>query len=213
MRFVFISDVHEQWHGIKIPKCDILISSGDYSYRGKPEVVKNFHAWLDEQDADHIVSVQGNHEMWVEKNFALAKEIALKECPRVHFIDEGLAEVGPYKIWGSAITPWFHDWAWNRNRGADCKKHWDLIPDGVDVIVTHGPPMGILDIVRPYTTDPLGCYDLKQAVDRIKPKVHAFGHIHDGYGVFDNGTTKFVNASICTERYDPFNEPIVVDIV
>jgi hypothetical protein len=50
------------------------------------------------------------------------------------------------------------------------------------------------------------------ALQRIRPKVHVFGHIHEGYGVLKQNGTTFINASVCDERYRPFNAPIVIDL-
>jgi len=60
MKIVMISDVHEQWHDLTIPECDLLISAGDYSYRGLKPVVIAFHEWLSKQPAKHIISVSKN---------------------------------------------------------------------------------------------------------------------------------------------------------
>jgi len=216
MRIVAISDVHTRWADIKIPPCDVLISAGDYSFRGQEYVVRGFHAWLREQPARHVISVQGNHELWVEKNFLEAKRIAQEECPGVHFIEEDMLEIEGVKFWCSAWTPEFGQWAWNAQRGNEISKHWDIIPDDIDVFVTHGPPYGVLDEVHEVRMgveryEHVGCYDLMRAVKRVKPDLHFFGHIHQGYGQFHKDGTSFYNASICDERYWPTNLPHVVE--
>jgi Icc-related predicted phosphoesterase len=214
LKIVIISDVHCKFNKLKIPECDILISCGDYSFLGQPHEVKNFHKWFSKQNAKHKISVQGNHEKGVESAFSFSKQIAEEYCPDIIFIDEGLVEIEGLKIWCSAITPFFFNWAWNRYRGEEIKKHWDRIPIDTDILVTHGPPYGILDTVK--THDPimnLGCEELTNKIKELEQlKIHCFGHIHDGYGVFDNGTVKFVNASICNEQYKPVNLPIVIDL-
>lgn len=204
-----ISDVHQQWHNLKIPECDLLISAGDYSYRGVEKIVFDFHKWLNDQPAKHIISVQGNHELWVESNFPLAKEIAEKACPRVKFIDEGPLEIEGIKIWCSAVQPEFYNWAWNVPRGEQIRKHWDRIPAGIELLVTHGPPYGILDTAYD-DGEHLGCEQLNIAVCALyKLKLHIFGHIHGGSGIkkyeFPMHETTFVNASICNEQYKPVN--------
>jgi Icc-related predicted phosphoesterase len=214
MKICIISDVHCKFSELIVPKCDLLISCGDYSFRGEEREVRNFHEWLNLQDAVHIISVQGNHEKGVERNFQLSKQIAVEACPRVHFMDEGLIEIEGIKVWCSAITPFFYNWAWNRYRGNEIKKHWDLIPNDITVLVTHGPPYGILDTVKThYPIENLGCEELANKISELKQlKIHCFGHIHDSYGVFDNGMVKYINASICNEDYKPFNKPIVVEL-
>jgi len=217
MKIVCISDVHCKWNKLIIPECDLLVSCGDYSFKGERHVVKDFHKWLNKQPAKHIISVQGNHELWVEKNFQEAKAIALEVCPRVHFVEEDIIEIEGIKIFCSAVTPFFHNWAYNKYRGEDIKKHWDRIPQ-VDIIATHGPVYGILDeLVYPdgtLTGAHVGCQDLLDAVKRIKPDLHFCGHIHNqgAQQVHQDGTS-FYNASICDEMYYPSNAITIVDYI
>jgi Icc-related predicted phosphoesterase len=56
-----------------------------------------------------------------------------------------------------------------------------------------------------------GCVDLLAKVLVVKPKIHVFGHIHEGYGYKMFNDTTFINASTCTLRYEPTNPPVVVD--
>jgi Icc-related predicted phosphoesterase len=71
-------------------------------------------------------------------------------------------------------------------RGTAAREYWDLIPDGLDVLITHGSPFGILDQEEP-SGEHLGCAELLKAVEDKKTKVHIFGHIHGGAGVFNLG--------------------------
>ena len=216
-RIVAISDVHCKWNKLVIPDCDLLISCGDYSFKGENHIVKDFHKWLNKQPAKEIISVQGNHELAVEKDFNQAKLIAKEVCPRVHFIDEGLVEIDGIKIWCSAITPWFHNWAWNRYPGEDIQRHWDLIPNDVNILITHGPPYGILDeLVFPDGTPKgvhVGCWQLKNKIKELKNlKLHFFGHIHNqGHGYKHEDGVSYYNAAICDELYMPTNPISIVD--
>jgi len=98
---------------------------------------------------------------------------------------------------------------------------WSLIPSDTDVLITHGPPYGILD--QCHYWDPyfgidynrnvhIGCRDLLNELKRIKPKVHIFGHIHESYGQMRQDDITFINASHMTGNYEAKNPPIVVDI-
>lgn len=219
MKVCAISDVHCKWNKVTIPECDLLISAGDYSFLGEPHVIKDFHKWLNKQPVQHIISLQGNHEKGVEKNFELSKLIALEACPRVHFIEEGLVEIEGVRIWCSAIQPFFCNWAYNRYPGEDIQRHWDLIPNNLDIMVIHGPCHGILDWI-PYFNNTkgeidvrhVGCPQLLQKTLEIKPKAFICGHIHEAYGeVYKNGI-HFINAAICDENYKAVNTPIVFEI-
>lgn len=224
MRIVAISDIHGKWNKITIPECDILISTGDYSFRGEKHMVRDFHKWLNEQPAKHIVSIQGNHELWVQANFEEAKQIALESCPRVHFIDHNLVEIEGIRIFGSAWTPWFHNWAWNGARSLEEAQHkqipylkdkWDNIPTEVDIIATHGPCYGFLDQV--YHVDgvtpkeKVGCDLLYNKFINSKAKIHICGHIHSGHGHKEFNGKHFYNASICGETYMVDYEPIIIE--
>ncbi|GHT47026.1 hypothetical protein AGMMS49965_24880 [Bacteroidia bacterium] len=103
---------------------------------------------------------------------------------------------------------WFGGWAFNRNRGEDIRKHWQLIDKDVDVLITHTPPFGILD--RTISGGHSGCEDLLKAVNRIKPRYHLFGHIHEAYGTVQSGETTFVNGSVLDDLDVMRNEPVVL---
>ena len=211
MKIVCISDTHAKWKNLIIPECDLLISTGDFSFRGEIHLVNEFHKWLNKQPAKHIISVMGNHETWVEQNFQLAKEMAIAECPRVHFIAEGLIEIEGFKIWCSAITPYFFNWAWNRFRGEEIKRHWDIIPDDIDILATHGPAYDILD--KDPQGNPVGCEELSKRIENLTNlKVHTFGHLHESYGSIEKNGVLYINASICNDQYKPVNKPIVFRI-
>jgi Icc-related predicted phosphoesterase len=213
MRVVAVSDIHCKWSKVTIPDCDLLISCGDYSFTGEPWVVKDFHKWLNKQPAKYKLSVQGNHEKWVEHNFQEAKKIAEEACPGVFFMEEGLVEIEGLKIWCSAITLFFRDWAYNRYPGEEIQEHWDKIPQGIDILVTHGPAYGILDgVPEGENMRHLGCPQLLKKIEELKPKFHICGHIHEGRGMFKTEHTTFINASICDGDYKPVNLPMEFEI-
>lgn len=211
LRVCLISDTHTYHDQITIPECDLLISAGDYSYLGRPDEVIDFHRWLDRQPAKEIISVQGNHELGVEKAFGASKLRAKDACPRAHFIDEGPIEIFGKKIWCSSITPEFHGWAYNRG-DVPIKKHWDLIPDDTEILVTHGPPHLILDATKAGYA--IGCPRLRVRVSKLKNlKLHVFGHNHycGGQKVDWCGVT-YINASVVNEDYEVVHAPIELEI-
>lgn len=112
-------------------------------------------------------------------------------------------------ICSSPWQPAFSTWGFNLPRGQELRKKWELIPGDTDVLLTHGPPFGRLD-EGGEAGNHQGCEELiREVEDRIKPQLHVFGHIHEGYGVISNGTTIFANASACTVNYEPINPTLV----
>jgi len=103
------------------------------------------------------------------------------------------------------------DWAFNVERGESCREKWKIIPNNCDILITHGPPLGRGD--KCSNGDFAGCEDLLCEVQqRIRPRVHVFGHIHEGYGYTSDGSTLYINASTCTLNYIPTQPPIVFDL-
>ena len=127
----------------------------------------------------------------------------------IYLNDSGVTIEG-IKIWGSPIQPWFYDWAFNRQRGSEICKHWDLIPNDTDVLMTHGPAYMRLD--KTTSGHYVGCMDLLTAIRRVRPQFHISGHIHEAYGMVKEGVTTYINASVLDERYEMRNEAVVFEV-
>lgn len=212
MKVCCISDTHGLHRKMKhsIPECDILCCAGDISNIGEYEQVVNFLDWLNDQPARHKVFIAGNHD-WLFQLGKKKREKAIKRHSSIHYLESSGVEIEGIKIWGDPHQPEFCNWAFNLHRGAELREKWNMIPPDTDILITHGPPMCILDEVA-YTAENVGCLDLLDRVNEVKPLLHVFGHIHSEHGIKVKNDTVFVNASICNEAYSPVNKPIVVDI-
>ena len=208
MKFVAISDTHCRHHNIRLPKADVLLHAGDISYRGKKEESIDFLEWFAKQDFQYKIFIAGNHDFYFEKEKV---DVVGKLIPKeiIYLNDSGIT-INGINIWGSPITPWFFNWAFNRHRGGPIRKHWNLIPGNTHVLLTHGPVYGFLDMV--INKQHVGCQDLLQKVLAIQPKVHVCGHIHESYGSIKRSGIKFINACLLNERYEPSNKPIVFEL-
>lgn len=132
----------------------------------------------------------------------------LTEC--IYLEDNSVTLYG-LKIYGTPWQPEFCGWAFNLPRGKACLEKWDNIPDDTDILITHTPPVGYGDLCC--TGVRAGCVELLSTVrNRVRPKYHIYGHIHEGYGVRSDGKVVFINASTCDINYMPTNKPIVFDI-
>ncbi len=208
MQFAVISDTHGQHKALKLPKADVIIHAGDISGRGHAYEVIDFLNWFKNLDYKYKIFIAGNHDFYFEKE---TEETIKKIIPEniIYLNDSGVTIEG-IKIWGSPVSPWFFDWAFNRQRGKEIRQYWDLIPADTDILITHGPAYNILD--RCASGEKVGCEDLLAKIEELKPKFHLCGHIHEAYGSFDNGATRFINASVLDEHYLLKNKPVVFEI-
>ena len=132
--------------------------------------------------------------------------------PNIKYLLDQQTEIFGLKIWGSPWQPEFYNWAFNLPRnGEDLKEKWFWIPSDCDILVTHGPAYGHLDISG-YGGQNVGCELLRERVDVIKPLIHCFGHIHGSAGYKFDGNTHYFNASILDERYEYRNKPMTIDL-
>jgi predicted phosphodiesterase len=206
LRIVCISDTHARHQELAMPAGDILVHGGDLTRLGEEEDIVEFDRWLGTLPYRHRLVIAGNHDFLFEQAPERARRLITNA---IYLQDEGVAIEG-LRFWGSPWQPWFYDWAFNLPRGEALAVKWRLIPPGTDVLATHGPPMGIGD--RTILGEHVGCADLLAAVQRLEPRLHVFGHIHEGYGLTRLGETIFVNACSCDIAYRPVNPPIVVEI-
>eukprot|EP00008_Paramoeba_atlantica_P011606 CAMPEP_0201481250 /NCGR_PEP_ID=MMETSP0151_2-20130828/5537_1 /ASSEMBLY_ACC=CAM_ASM_000257 /TAXON_ID=200890 /ORGANISM="Paramoeba atlantica, Strain 621/1 / CCAP 1560/9" /LENGTH=302 /DNA_ID=CAMNT_0047863349 /DNA_START=62 /DNA_END=970 /DNA_ORIENTATION=- len=227
IRVVVLSDTHTFENYLPKLEADVLIHGGDFSSTGKPEEVKHFAEWLGSLDhIPHKVVIAGNHELTFDSEL-YPKELYKRyhkqpfDCKQVRgyldgkciYLENSAVSVHGIRIYGTPVTPWFHDWGFNEDRGEPIMKYWRRIPNDLDILLTHGPPLGHGDFCT--SGNYSGCAGLLRVIQqRVKPLLHIFGHVHEGYGVTTDGETFFVNGSNCNVRYNrhQLNPPIYFDI-
>ncbi len=218
MKIWFISDTHTRHAGLKVPDVDMVIHCGDESNHGNPWLneaeSRNFFSWYRQLPIPHKIFVPGNHSTAIEQGL-----IRPENYPEVQFLIHQETKVEGITIFGSPYTPRFFDWAYMKARNK-LDVVWASIPDDIDILITHGPPKGILDLTKDIKTKELvqvGCSALRRHVDgRIKPRIHAFGHLHDeagisNYGHFTRGTTQFINAACCDLRIELKHPGVIIE--
>jgi Icc-related predicted phosphoesterase len=214
MRIVCISDTHNCNDQIDVPEGDILIHSGDATINGTPDEIRNFNAWFSGLPHKHKIFVAGNHDWLFERDNVRARRLL---SSNIIYLQDSPVEIEGMKFYGSPWQPRFYDWAFNLMRGPEIAEKWALIPDDTEILITHGPPNGILDEVpRVWGIEKTGCEELRKRIDELSKlgllRLHVFGHIHCGYGTMHTGGITFVNGSTCDEEYRPVQPPIVVDL-
>lgn len=192
MKIALFSDTHALHGNITIPNADILIFAGDMTHCRTARDVSDFNNFLGGLPHKHKIVVGGNHDHRLARDLQKAK---LLFTEAVYLLDEFVVISG-ITIYGAPWQPLFNDHACDAfalPRGKALKAKWDMIPPGVDILVTHTPPAGILDQDGPVSH---GCSDLTAAVAALKPKYHVFGHIHSRHGMIKYGPTCYINCNV-----------------
>jgi Icc-related predicted phosphoesterase len=201
---VCISDTHELHRELEVPNGDLLIHAGDFTFFNHTSKIRDFNDWLGELPHRHKVVIPGNHDCVFHKD-PLARGLITNA---VLLINESVTLCG-LNIWGSPVT--CDDAAYGHTTAEDRAALYATIPPDTNIVVTHGPPQGILDHEK--GSDHLqGCPQLRKAVLRLKPRLHVFGHCHVGYGALPTARTLFINAALLGWAGDLENQPRVLDI-
>lgn len=192
MKIAAFSDCHWLYKDIKkFPKADILIFAGDWCGSGfYMNETTDFIEWFKKLKYRNKVVVPGNHDRFCEWNMSLCKDL-FKDAGINLLIDEQINIEG-VSIYGTPWCPFFNHWAFMKP-DEDLKDIFKQIPNNLDVLVTHTPPMGICDPTN------YGSESLRKQLPNINPKIHIFGHNHGGYGYQETINTKFYNVSVCSD--------------
>lgn len=232
LTIVVLSDTHGHHRTVQVPEGDVLVFAGDLMTCGRKfSEVRDFADWFMKQPHDHKVLVAGNHDLFFEHSLGTCLAQFNQHLPDhpclFTYLQDSWVNIRGWNFWGSPYTPWFNNWAFNKYRGPDIKRHWDMIPLDTDVLITHGPPFGVGDYCNPmpkfgFNGGNIGCQDLMDRVKDVKPTVHIFGHIHDSYGYYigpehqvtalDGVPVGFFNVSICNDQYEPIGKCTILDL-
>lgn len=232
MKTILISDTHGAYEHLEIPEADVLVHAGDITRYGSSRELIPFRKWLNTLPIKHVIITPGNHDLTFERNPAKARRRLFlqtdsekpENAPEIHLLIDSGCEIDGKTFWGSPYTRGLFKnsfWAFGASDENMLKFRWEKIPDrtkippaGLDLLVTHSPPRNIRDKTI-FDDIHAGSISLTAEIfDRIKPRRHVFGHIHEGYGIeerYTEGIT-FYNASIMNEKYEPVNKPMVIDI-
>ncbi|KAI9910467.1 hypothetical protein PsorP6_010655 [Peronosclerospora sorghi] len=225
MKVVCVSDTHGLHEDARaIPPGDVLVHAGDFTDTGERSEVLAFNAFLGRLPHRYKLVIAGNHESSFDRAFYPKfwyqyghrqeydpDEVRALLTNALYLEDQAVVIEG-YVFYGTPWQPEFCNWAFNLPRGEALRRHWRRIPTDTDVLITHTPPMGHGDLVGDHH---VGCEDLLHEVEhRVRPKLHVFGHVHEGYGQSfspDHEIT-YLNASTCTHSYEPVNPPFVFEL-
>ena len=222
MQVICTSDFHGNLPINVIPEGDILLIAGDIcpAYHTVVQSIPMQQKWLESKflpwiksvkeknNIKDVVLVAGNHD-WI-----LSRKHPRDICPGLNeeiiYLQDSFVEINGLKIYGS---PWqlpFCDWAFNKSE-IQLEVIWESIPKDTDILLSHSPPYGILDITT-LSNENIGSHSLLKKIKEIKPKLVVFGHNHSGYGIHKEDDITFINATLLDEQYQMVNKPISIEI-
>ncbi len=232
LKAILISDTHNYHHELDLPDGDILIHTGDFTLSGDVYELDDFNQWLGKQDFNDIIVIAGNHDRCISND----PMYGWKHLTNATYLQNSGVEIDGKYFWGSPMTPAFNGMrdglTFFTNDDKEAKNVWRGMPKKTDVLLTHGPPYGILDEVEKFRFVPSGqtfnldedekwienCGDkmLLSKIIKVQPKFHIFGHIHEGYGIKKDipymPNTTFINASSVNSAYGMQNKPMEIEI-
>lgn len=203
MRIVAVADTHTFEDDLTVPDGDVFVHAGDLCRGGTLEELRPVAAWMNRLPHPHKIVVAGNHDWCFVRERPVACEV-LGE--RIVYLQDAECTIDGVRFWGSPWQPAFNQWAFNLPRGAALAEKWAHIADGIDVLITHGPPLGIGD--RSSMHGRHGCEALKDHVQTHPPRLHMFGHIHQDGGFWTHGPTAFANVT----TWECERAPTVIDL-
>lgn len=208
MKTLLISDTHEFHSELKdFVGIDMIVHSGDWTNHIVPSINSNeaitFLEWYNEVPVKYKILICGNHDTSVDAGL-----INPRDYKNIIYLEHEYVEIEGIKIFGSPYTPRYGSWSFMKDKGK-LDPLWAKIPSDLDLLITHGPPKGILDLAydRDGNLEYCGDKELYNHVERVNPKFHVFGHIHNNMDCYNSGTrtvkglkTTFINASCVTDR-------------
>lgn len=202
MKITAISDLHG--HYPKLEGGDLLIIAGDLTANDEPEQYEEFFEWLSKQKYQKKIFICGNHDNQSMSQF---------DWFDAEYLCDSGTEFEGFKIWGSPWTTKFKGinpicCAFTVDTDEELNEKWDLIPDDVDIFITHSPPYGILDgiPIEDGSLFHVGSKSLLKKIKKIKPSLVICGHIHEfGLKYKKENDIFFINSSLIDERYKPRN--------
>lgn len=214
MKIVAFSDTHGHHRDLTVPPGDVLVFAGDFTARDSYSEIYDFTKWWHEQPHEHKIFVAGNHDKICQEK---SRRMFASEF-RITVLEDSEITIDGIRFYGTPWQPVFKNWAFNLEP-KELERKYNLIPQGINVLITHTPSFGYFDRIRDGDEiRNIGSPELLVAWERVLPDVHIFGHCHEdrGRGMVMQGDNPdlpwLYNVTICDENYNRAYEPMVIEI-
>lgn len=221
MKIWHISDTHGIHSKLEVPTgIDIVVHTGDACNKMDPKAnlveMQEFISWFSTLGIPNKIYVPGNHDTSVEAGLITQQLMA---SMGIHMLIDSGVQINGLNIWGSPYVPRWGSWSFMKDRGDLWDETWQYMPDNVDILLTHTPAYGYLDLTYHAGVpgwENVGCQELSKAIKEKEPKLHCFGHIHSftdrlGRVVDNNGIRTAPNwpavmSHACTNLHGAFGK-------
>lgn len=186
MKILHISDTHNLHHTLNhLPDADIIIHSGDFTVMGSENEAIDFMNWFCDLPYRHKIFLTGNHDTCMLN----AEVNGLPE--NVHLLNNSNIVIDGIKICGISFFN-------IRDLSGEKVNPVKAVPADSDIIITHQPPLNILDF-----SDNIhyGSFLLRERIMQVRPSLHLFGHVHNNYGIIYKNGIVFSNAALLDATY------------
>lgn len=185
LRLVCLSDTHNQLARVSIPDGDVFIHCGDaVNFWSSRRDLRRFNRLVGNLPHPHKLFVSGNHCVCLDEN---RPDLSQEMLSNMLYVQDQLVEIEGVRFYGSPWRPrrgcFYPSEAFGFDHRRIGEEKWSRIPSGVDVLLTHSPPFGVLDYSARHGAR-LGCLQLlREELRRVRPRLHLFGHVHDSAGI------------------------------
>jgi Icc-related predicted phosphoesterase len=197
MIILHLSDTHGCHHLLRnLPEADVVVHSGDFTMTGSEQEALDFLNWFCDLPYAHKIFICGNHD-----DCLYGANIDGLDS-NVHYLCNSSVEIEGVKFYG--VPMFMGDCVTDRQA-----KNIAKIPGDTDVLVTHCPAYGLLDLDDNIN---YGDEQLLSKLMQVKPRIHLFGHIHSQHGIMTEHGITFSNGAIMNAGYTTLNLPNVLEI-
>ena len=203
MKILHISDTHGAHLRLReLPEADVVVHSGDFCMVGEEREALEFINWFCDLPYRHKIFICGNHDDYLYDATGIEGLDS-----NVHYLRNSGVEIDGLKFYG--VPMFMEDCISNRQA-----RNYAQIPDDTDVLITHSPAYGILDLDDSIDGEFIhyGAEEILSRVMSVHPRAHLFGHIHRQHGVTQQNGIIFSNGAIMNNDYSKLNIPNIIEI-
>lgn len=202
MKLTIISDTHGEQDKLGVLAGEVLIHCGDMfnMFGSDSDDFERMDEWFGKQKFDLVLCVGGNHDFPLQNR----GNYTTSPFKNAVYLEGDAFEYQGVKFYGAPWVPQLRGQAFYKDN-ADLGVAWSQIPTDVDVLITHTPPAGVLDVSSRGLK--LGCEYLSEELEKRTPVLHCFGHVHASSGIHRVGNTTYINAAQVNSQYQLCRQP------